>query len=91
MMYDGKLRWSHQRGGWWTAGAHDDEHRYYVAERSEGGWTLTSKRRWQSDATGLGWYIYLKDAKLAADRHHHAMIRESDNENLKKYIERYPV
>jgi hypothetical protein len=91
MMYDGKLRWSKDRRGFWYTSAHDDENRYYIAQRSEGGWSVVTQRRFGSDQIGLGWHIYLKDAKKAADIHHHQMIRESDNENLKKYIERYPV
>lgn len=91
MMRDGKLMWHRRRQGGWYTNAHDNEDRFYIAERSEGGWVVSTQRRFGSDAAGLGWHIYLKDAKKAADIHHHAKIRESDNDNLKAYIERYPV
>jgi hypothetical protein len=91
MMKDGKLIWSRRSEGDWFTSAHDDEYRWYIAQRSEGGWSVVTQGRFGSNQVGLGWHIYLKDAKRAADKHHHQKIRESDNDNLKAYIERYPI
>lgn len=90
-MRDGKLMWHYRAGGSWITSAHDDEYRWYIAQRSEGGWVVNTQRRFGSDNIDLGWYIYLKDAKKAVDIHHHQMIRESDNDNLKDYVKRYPI
>jgi hypothetical protein len=91
MMRDGKLMWHHREGGWWFTSAHDDEYRWYTAQREDGGWVVSIKERFTHKDTELGWFIYLKDAKKAADIHHHKMILESNKENLKEYIKRYPV
>jgi hypothetical protein len=92
MMKDGKLMWSRKSNGGWYTFAFDDEYRFYTAERDNGGWSAyvgvrfsKEKPRW------LGWFIYLKDAKQEVDKHHHKHIRESDRDDLKAYIERYPV
>jgi hypothetical protein len=92
MMCEGKLRWSRKTNGGWYTFAFDDEYRYYTAERRHGGWDAHVGIRFSKEPPKwLGWYIYLKDAKQAADKHHHKMISESDRDDLKDYIERYPV
>lgn len=90
-MYDGKLRWSKKPEGSWYTFCHDDENFYYIAYRQSGGWALGIGIRFMDKPKRLGLYIYLKDAKLAADIDHHRRIKECDNENLKDYIERYPI
>ena len=91
MMYDGKMRWSRNRRGGWYTFAHYNEDFFYTANRHHGGWNLTFGQRFFGEPTWLGWFIYLKDAKQAADFHHHTKIREHGNDNLKAYIERYPI
>jgi hypothetical protein len=92
MMIEGRLRWSRDRDGSWYTSAHDDEYRLYTAKRNNGGWIAFAQGRFSDTPPQfLGWYTYLKDAKLAVDRHHHFEISQSDNQNWKDYIERYPL
>ena len=92
MMIDGRLRWSKKRNGGWYTFAHDNEERFYTAEKIRGGWGVYVGIRFSPlPPKQLGWYVYLKDAKYDVDFHHHQMIAESNNENLKAYIGRFPL
>jgi hypothetical protein len=89
MMNNGKLVWHYGIGRWYTT-AHDDEQRRYVIFKDYySGWNLVIYS--EHDEQEQGWHNFLKDAKREADSHHHAHIYESDNDNLKDYIQKYPL
>jgi hypothetical protein len=90
-MRDGKLMWHKRLRGWFVS-AHDDEYRTYRLYQCEsGGWDVEVQVRFTGEREDLGWRKYLKDAKAVADSHHHARIRECDDDNLRAYIARYPL
>lgn len=91
-MNRGKLVWRRTPRGAWLADAHDNEDRMYVIRPAQDGWWwATARYRFSHELQELDLHRYLRDAKRAADRHHHARILESDDEDLKAYIERYPI
>lgn len=86
MMKDGKLVWHRdpEGSGWYTWSHHDEI--LYRAERVGLIWEVFATVAPVS--LGLG---SLREVKHLADQHHHRHIAEHGSENLRKYIERYPV
>lgn len=94
-MNAGRLVWSRNgRTGAWFVEAADNEDRRYVVEREGGGWRTVVKYRFGHEDVELGHRSFIKEAKRLADAHHHARIKESDDEalqGLRDYIARYPL
>ena len=99
-MNEGKLVWRrHGAGGWTVSSMVDEKVWYTVFPDGDGGWVaehqerVGPKRGYSVESVTLSAVPphYLRDAKRLCDIDHHQAIRNRGDDELKSYIERWPL